>query len=92
MMGGSFLHDPFQVHKLSAPPPGLPPGEYYVVEIQPDLVPEELSPITFYRTRLGGEVASWNGKRLVPGADDELFKAVKDAIDAYDAAHPEEVG
>ena len=80
MMDDPFLYDPFQVRKLPAPPPGHPPGEHYVVELQPCLdwtEGLEKGPIKFYRTPRGGEVATWGGKRLPPGADDELFEAVK---------------
>lgn len=84
-----FLHGPFQVRKLAAPPPGHPPGEHYVVDLQ--LKELEEGPIKFYQTPHGGEVATWGGTRLPPDADDELFKEVKAAVDAYDAAHPKEV-
>jgi hypothetical protein len=83
--------DPFQeVRKLPAPPRGFPPGEYYVVELKPWAV---LGPvrdsIRFYRTPDGRELLTWDGERIAPGDDSQLFEVVKAEVDYYDATHPE---
>lgn len=74
----------YQVIKKYVPPPGqVVPGEHYTVE-NPDEKNWWFRTISFYRSPNGRENAM-DGIQHVLANDGDIFRAIKAAVEAYDA-------
>jgi hypothetical protein len=79
----------YQVIRKYVPPAGqVIPGEHYSVT-DPACRDSWFREISFYRSPHGREVAT-DGIRHTLANDGEIFRAVKAAVERYDADHNEE--